>query len=94
MFSTQNSQCYRRCPGMDNCQSRQELLEFILHYLDDFLLGDSPGSDSCGRALDPALYLCNEVGFPVMAEKVVGPSTVIDFLEFLIDTMAMENKIA
>jgi hypothetical protein len=57
---------------------------------DDFLLGGSPGSDSCGRALDLALRICNEVGFPIMAEKVVGPSTVIDFLGFLIESVAMD----
>lgn len=71
----------------------RSFLEFILHYLDDFLLGGSPGSDSCGRALDLALHVCREVGFPVMAEKVVGPSTVIDFLGFLIDTTAMEIRL-
>ena len=68
-------------------------LEFILHYLDDFLFGGSPHSDSCGKSLNLALHICSEVGFPVMAEKVKGPSTVIDFLGFLIDTMAMEIRL-
>ena len=71
----------------------RSFLEFVLHYLDDFLLGGSPGSDSCRRALNLALHVCSEVGFPVMAEKVVAPSTVIDFLWFLINTVAMEIRL-
>ena len=57
------------------------------------MLGGSPGSDSCGRALDLALWICRELGFPVMAEKVVGPSTTIRFLGFLIDSVAMEIRL-
>ena len=69
------------------------LVEFILHYLDDFLFGGRPESDSYSKTLDLALHLCHEVGFPVISEKVVGPSTVIDFLGFIIDTLAMEFRL-
>ena len=55
-------------------------VQFILQYLDDFLLGGSPNSCSRKHSLDPALSICQEVGFLVMAEKVVAPTTVIDFL--------------
>ena len=58
-------------------------VDFVLHYLDDFLFGGRPKSDSCGKALNLALRLCQEVGFPVMSEKVVGPATEIDFLGFI-----------
>ena len=67
--------------------------DFVLHYLDDFLFGGRPKSDSCGKALNLALRLCQEVGFPVMSEKVVGPATEIDFLGFVIDTQAMEIRL-
>ena len=69
------------------------LVDFISHYLDDFLFGGRPGSDSCGRALNLALLPCQELGFPVMSEKVVGPATIIDFLGFIIDTLAMEIRL-
>ena len=59
----------------------------------DDLFGTRPESDFCGKTLDLALHLCHEVGFPVMSEKVVGPSTVIDFLGFIIDTLAMEIRL-
>ena len=68
-------------------------VEFVIHYLDDFLFGGRPGSEACGKALDLALHLCREVGFPVMQEKVLGPATVLDFLGFIIDTTSMEIRL-
>ena len=69
------------------------LIDFISHYLDDFLFGGRPKSDSCGRALNLALLLCLELGFPVMFEKVVGPATIIDFLGFIVDMLAMKIRL-
>ena len=67
--------------------------EFVLHYLDDFLFGGSPGSDTCRRSLDLALHICEQLGFPVMSEKVFGPSTQMEFLGFVLDTAAMEIRL-
>ena len=64
-------------------------VEFVIHYLDDFLFGGRPGSEACSRALVHGLHLCRTVGFPVMQEKVLGPATVLDFLGFIIDTVSM-----
>ena len=68
-------------------------VEFIIHYLEDFLFGGHPGSEACSRVLDLALRLCREVGLPVMQEKVLGPATVLDFLGFIIDTVSMEIRL-
>ena len=72
-------------------------VEFVIHYLDDFLFGGRPGGrpgpEVCGRVLDLVLRLCQVVGFPVMQEKVLGPATVIDFLGFIIDTVSMEIRL-
>ena len=68
-------------------------VEFIVHYLDDFLVAGRPDSDSCKRSLDLALQFCQEVGFPVKDEKVVGPTTVIEFLGISIDTDVMELRL-
>ena len=67
--------------------------EFVLHYLDDFLFGGSPGSDTCRRSLDLALHICERLGFPVMSEKVFGPSTQMEVLGFVLDTAAMEIRL-
>ena len=71
----------------------RSFIEFIIHYLDDFLFGGSPGSDSCRRSLDLALRMCSLLGFPVMTEKVFGPSTTLEFLGFLVDTISMEIRL-
>ena len=70
-------------------------VEFIIHYLDDFLFGGRPNADTCRRTLDLALALhtCEVLGSPVMSEKVVGPSTVLEFLGFVIGTAAMEIRL-
>ena len=67
--------------------------EFVLHYLDDFFFGGSPGSDTCRRSLDLALHICERLGFLVMSEKVFGPSTQMEFLGFVLDTAAMEIRL-
>ena len=70
-----------------------KIVDFVIHYLDDFLFGGRPKSDSCGRTLNLALQLCREVGFLVMSEKVVSPATEIDFLGFVIGTQAIEIRL-
>ena len=45
-------------------------VECIIHYLDDFLFGGSPGTDSCTEALGAALQ--NSV-FPSLARRWSGP---------------------
>jgi hypothetical protein len=70
----------------------KSLLSSQFNYLDDFLFGGSPNSDTC-RSLELALQTCDQLGFPVMSEKVFGPSTMLEFLVFVIDTMAMEIRL-
>lgn len=68
-------------------------VEFIIQYLDNFLFGGSPSSESCASSLGFALQICSEVGFPIMKENVVGAMTLVDFLGFLIDTTVMEIQL-
>ena len=68
-------------------------VKFVIHYLDDFLLGGNPLTEMCQKSLNLALQLCQEMGFPVMQEKVFGPTTILDFLGILIDTNSMELRL-
>ena len=68
-------------------------VEFVLHYLDDFLFIGSPHGNTCQESLSLALRLCQELGLPVMQEKVVGPSTVLDFLGIVIHSTKMELRL-
>ena len=54
---------------------RGRVVQFILHYLDDFL------------------SVCQDIRIPVTAGKVVAPTTVIEFLGIVIDTMQIEVRL-
>ena len=57
------------------------------HYLDDFIVLGSLGSDDCQKGLQVALEACDKLGFPVVVEKTVGPSTKLMFLVIEVDSM-------
>ena len=55
-----------------------------MHYLDDFLLLGSKDSRQSETALNVAIRLCEELGFPIAEHKLEGPATVLPFLGILI----------
>ena len=61
-----------------------------LHYLDDFLFLER---DHCGRILQLALQICEELGVPVAPEKVKGPLPVLEFLGIILDSDKMELRL-
>ena len=67
-------------------------IEFLLHYLDDFLLVAST-SALCGAQLRLARALCSLLGVPLADDKFDGPTTCIRFLGILLDTIAMEARL-
>jgi len=70
----------------------QQGVEFIIHYLDDFLLIGPPGSDKCVVALATLLQMFELLGLPVAWEKLEGPAMCLTFLGFEIDTEALELR--
>ena len=69
-------------------------VQFLLHYLDDFLTAGPPDSPVCQQNLESMLTLCQRINAPVKEEKVVPPSTKITFLGIVIDTVAMTASIS
>ena len=65
-------------------------VRFVAHYLDDFVVIGKPHSDECEVALSTALSTCDNLGCPTAPEKQEGPTTCINFLGIIIDTMAQE----
>ena len=59
-----------------------------MHYLDDFLLLGSPGSNECQINLNIMIQCCETLGVPLAIEKVEGPSTSLTFLGIVLDTKA------
>lgn len=65
----------------------------LLHYLDDFLTLGSPDTGECQRNLEILIAVCKFLGIPLAIEKVGGPSSVLDFLGILLDTIRMEARL-
>ena len=40
-------------------------VQFVLHYLDDFLFAGPPGSSVCDTSLATAVSTCEALGFPI-----------------------------
>ena len=59
------------------------LIQFFLHYLDDFFLTGPAGSNVCAVNLEKAKLLGLELVVPLTPEKTIGPSTIeLDSVEF------------
>lgn len=65
-------------------------MEYIFHYLDDFIVLGPPGSSDCKQYLDILERVCALLGVPLAAEKKDGPTWRIIFLGIIIDTMTGE----
>nr|XP_055074593.1 uncharacterized protein LOC129454107 [Misgurnus anguillicaudatus] len=66
-------------------------LPFVLHLLDDFLLIDFPSSRR--SVLDILKHLFCELGIPLSNEKTMGPSTSIEFLGIILDSIKMQASL-
>ena len=67
---------------------RQEGVENIYHYLDDFIVVGPPCSSQCQTDLDALERTCFRFGVPLAAHKQVGPTTKLTFPGIEIDTVA------
>ena len=68
-------------------------VSYLIHYLDDYLTMGPPRSAVCQENLDIFISLCAELGVPLAAEKLEGPSTSLSFLGILLDTKRMEIRL-
>ena len=65
----------------------------LIHYLDDFLTMGPPDSPTCQKNLGIFIQLCRDLGVPLAAEKMKGPSTSLTFLGITLDTRKMEIRL-
>ena len=68
-------------------------MNYVLHYLDDFLTAGPPESTECQRNLESMLQLCQRINTPIKPEKVVPPTTKITFLGIVFNTTTMTASI-
>ena len=65
----------------------------INHYLDDFITMGPAGSDECRVNLGQIIAICTELGVPLAADKLEGPSDGLIFLGIEIDTRAGQLRL-
>ena len=61
-------------------------IQFIRHYLDDYIIIAPPSSNQGVHDLQLLLRECTRLGVPVVAHKTCGPATCLTFLGIEIDT--------
>ena len=69
---------------------QQRGVEFIFHYLDDYITVSPPASDLCATNLRVIKQACHDTGTPIEEAKYEGSSAVITFLGMELDTVALE----
>ena len=68
-------------------------VEFLFHYLDDFITIGKPGTLECENNLSIIKHYCDITGTPLEQDKVEGPATCLPFLGIELDTKAMEIRL-
>ena len=66
-------------------------VSFILHYLDDFLTLGQAHSSECEHNLERIVEVCKYLGVPLKVQKMEGPTTTLDNVDFLGITMDTET---
>lgn len=61
-------------------------LSTIDHYLDDYICMGAQHSLDCATLMSTLTKVCSELKIPLADEKTIGPTTVLPFLGFIIDT--------
>ena len=72
---------------------KQAGVRFVIHYLDDFLLIETPDTDECEKGVRTLLEVFHRLGLPVAEGKLEGPDVRLTFLGFEVDSCAMELRL-
>ena len=70
--------------------ARASGIENIVHYLDDFVILGAPGINQCALDLQLLETLCETLGVPLAPEKKEGPSTRLEILGIIVDSIKMQ----
>lgn len=72
---------------------KQEGIQQVFHYLDDFLIVAQPDSPQCKEELHKLLQMFSRLGVPIAEEKLEGPSVCLTFLGIELDTERMVRRL-
>ena len=90
----------RSAPFIFNCLAeavewiaRQQGVQHIHHYLDDYFIAGPPHSPNCHRNLGCLVSLCSFLQIPLAEDKQEGPTTQLEYLGILLDSAALEARL-
>jgi len=78
--------------ALEWCISRAGV-EYIYHYLDDFVVLGCPDAEQCVKNLSTLKTVCGDLGVLLAPEKQADPSTRLEFLGIIIDTLCQELQL-
>lgn len=73
---------------------QKEGATLIEHYLDDYFTCAPAGSNTCAENLEIMKHTCRTMGFSVQPKKVVGPTSVLEYIGITIDSNLMQMRIS
>lgn len=68
-------------------------VEFLRHYLDDFLTLGPPASPVCQNNLSTCVQLCERLGLPLHPGKLEGPATCLTILGIELDSVKLQARL-
>lgn len=68
-------------------------LDFLRHYLDDFLTLGPPASDAFLSNLATCLVLCSDLGLPLHPNELEGPITSFTILGIELDSSKLQARL-
>ena len=68
-------------------------VDFLWHYLDDFLTQGPPASSVCYNNLQACIQLCSKLGLPLHPDKLEGPSTCLSILGIELDSIRLQARL-
>ena len=68
-------------------------VDFLRHYLDNFLTLGPPASSVCADNLRSCIKLCAELGLPLNPDKLEGPSTCLTILGIELDSVRLQARL-
>ena len=69
-------------------------VDFLRHYLDDFLTLGPPASSVCYNNLQACIQLCSKLGLPLHPDKLEGPSTCLSILGIELDSVRLQARLS
>ena len=73
--------------------AKEHGVEYLWHYLDDFITCGAAGSEECRLHLQILLDICKRLGVPIAEEKVDGPTACLVLWGIIIDTIRGELRL-